>query len=76
MDYLFLSAMKGVETGLIKASYDVGCQWSIHMWKRFEEYDQQGDFVGMDMTRKFIQMVSLMYILFCLYIRVRAGFDT
>lgn len=26
------------------------------LWDRFEEFDQQGDFVGMDMTRKFIQM--------------------
>ncbi|KAF2432677.1 hypothetical protein EJ08DRAFT_695426 [Tothia fuscella] len=29
---------------------------SRDLWARFEEYDQHGDFVGMDMTRKFIQM--------------------
>jgi hypothetical protein len=28
------------------------------LWKRFIEYHEQGDFVGMDMTRKFIQMVD------------------
>ncbi|KAL9601059.1 MAG: hypothetical protein Q9219_002768 [cf. Caloplaca sp. 3 TL-2023] len=26
------------------------------LWAKFLEYDEQGDFVGMDMTRKFIQM--------------------
>jgi hypothetical protein len=26
------------------------------LWRRFEEFDDQGDFVGMDMARKFIQM--------------------
>lgn len=30
---------------------------SGQLWERFEEYDRHGDFVGMDMTRKFIQMV-------------------
>jgi hypothetical protein len=27
------------------------------LWERFERYDRDDDFVGMDMTRKFIQMV-------------------
>jgi hypothetical protein len=31
---------------------------SEELWERFEEYDRQDDFVGMDMTRKFIQMVT------------------
>ncbi|KAI0155221.1 hypothetical protein GGR57DRAFT_92353 [Xylariaceae sp. FL1272] len=26
------------------------------LWERFKEFDEQDDFVGMDMTRKFIQM--------------------
>ncbi len=30
---------------------------SQDLWRAFQEYDDQGDFVGMDMTRKFIQMV-------------------
>lgn len=29
------------------------------LWEKFEEYGDEGDFVGMDMCRKFIQMVSL-----------------
>jgi Domain of unknown function (DUF4385) len=29
------------------------------LWHKFEEFDEAGDFVGMDMARKFIQMVSL-----------------
>ncbi|KAI9757582.1 MAG: hypothetical protein M4579_003394 [Chaenotheca gracillima] len=32
-------------------------QKSSHdLWEKFKEYDALGDFVGMDMTRKFIQM--------------------
>lgn len=30
---------------------------SRDLWDAFLEYDKKGDFVGMDMTRKFIQMV-------------------
>ncbi|KAI9167976.1 hypothetical protein HJFPF1_04119 [Paramyrothecium foliicola] len=29
---------------------------AANLWARFEEFNEQGDFVGMDMTRKFIQM--------------------
>ncbi|KAG9254403.1 uncharacterized protein F5Z01DRAFT_621885 [Emericellopsis atlantica] len=29
---------------------------SEDLWQKFIEFDEQGDFVGMDMTRKFIQM--------------------
>lgn len=52
---------------------------SQELWKKFEEYDLQEDFVGMDMTRKFIQMVSCITwalspcSLLCLYIRVVVG---
>lgn len=31
---------------------------SQDLWERFEQYEEGGDFVGMDMARKFIQMVS------------------
>lgn len=30
---------------------------SQDLWRAFQEYDDQDDFVGMDMARKFIQMV-------------------
>ncbi len=33
---------------------------SQELWAKFEEYDELGDFVGMDMTRKFIQMVRIL----------------
>ena len=36
---------------------EIAQQSSQDLWERFEEYDRDGDFVGMDMTRKFIQMV-------------------
>ena len=36
---------------------EVATRSSRELWERFEEYDRAGDFVGMDMTRKFIQMV-------------------
>lgn len=29
---------------------------SEDLWQRFIEFEKQNDFVGMDMTRKFIQM--------------------
>lgn len=38
---------------------DIARKSSQALWERFEEYDENEDFVGMDMTRKFIQMVLL-----------------
>ena len=37
---------------------------SHDLWERFEEYDKENDFVGMDMTRKFIQMVIVLLFIF------------
>lgn len=34
----------------------VARQSASDLWERFEAFDKEGDFVGMDMTRKFIQM--------------------
>ncbi|TGJ85019.1 hypothetical protein E0Z10_g3735 [Xylaria hypoxylon] len=31
-------------------------QSAADLWEKFEEFDEAGDFVGMDMARKFIQM--------------------
>ena len=36
---------------------DIARKSSQELWDKFEEYRRRGDFVGMDMTRKFIQMV-------------------
>ncbi|KAI9797435.1 MAG: hypothetical protein M1833_005475 [Piccolia ochrophora] len=35
---------------------DVARKSSQELWQRFEDYGSHDDFVGMDMTRKFIQM--------------------
>jgi hypothetical protein len=35
-------------------------QSSKQIYEKFLEYDEQGDFVGMDMSRKFLQMVRSM----------------
>jgi hypothetical protein len=34
----------------------VAQQSAEDLWARFEKFDEEGDFIGMDMTRKFIQM--------------------
>lgn len=35
---------------------DIAKQSAADLWVRFETFGEQGDFIGMDMTRKFIQM--------------------
>ena len=35
---------------------DIARESSRILWEQFEKYGTQGDFVGMDMSRKFIQM--------------------
>ncbi|KAI9836616.1 MAG: hypothetical protein M1819_001250 [Sarea resinae] len=35
---------------------DIAQKSANDLWQKFEEYEKQADFVGMDMTRKFIQM--------------------
>lgn len=35
---------------------DVATKSCKDLWEKFLDYDDRGDFVGMDMTRKFIQM--------------------
>lgn len=35
---------------------EIARQSASDLWQRFEDFDKQGDFIGMDMTRKFIQM--------------------
>ena len=37
---------------------EIARQSSKQIYQKFEEYDAQNDFVGMDMCRKFLQMVS------------------
>lgn len=37
---------------------DIARKSSRELWEKFKEFDVEEDFVGMDMARKFIQMVS------------------
>jgi len=37
---------------------EIAKESSEKLWVKFEEFGKEGDFVGMDMARKFIQMVS------------------
>ena len=46
---------------------DIARKSSQDLWEKFEKYDIQGDFVGMDMTRKFMQMVFLPFSLSSTY---------
>lgn len=38
MDYLFFSSFKGLELDEVTVSYDIACQWSIHLWHRMNTY--------------------------------------
>jgi hypothetical protein len=48
-------------------------QSSEDLWAKFEEYDQEDDFVGMDMSRKFVQMVFCPFIFLFIIIPILAG---
>lgn len=36
MDYLFFSALKGTAIKALNISYDIACQWSLHLWERMQ----------------------------------------
>lgn len=38
MDYMFFSSLVGTELVEIVASYDIMCQYSIHLWDRMKTY--------------------------------------
>ena len=38
MDYLFFSSIKDSELIEFVVSYDIACQWSIHLWSRMKIY--------------------------------------
>lgn len=40
MDYIFHSSVKGVELVRLVMSYDIACQWSIHLWERMLKYSE------------------------------------
>ncbi|KAJ7215151.1 hypothetical protein C8J57DRAFT_1440578 [Mycena rebaudengoi] len=39
MDYMFLAGIKGTELQNFYVSYDIACQWHIHLWARMSKYD-------------------------------------
>jgi hypothetical protein len=59
---------------------DIARRSSQELWARFVEYDRLDDFVGMDMTRKFIQMVgqTLQHCTSAVFLNIvsRLGYDT
>lgn len=44
MDYLFLSSMRQNTPNFIVISYDIACQWSIHLWERMALYKHHFNF--------------------------------
>ena len=40
MDYIFLSSLKGVTIVRLVMSYDIACQWSIHLWEHMAKYSE------------------------------------
>ena len=36
MDYVFFSAVKNTTIKVLNVSYDIACQWSIHLWERMK----------------------------------------
>ena len=38
MDYMFFSSIQQSEHLIIVVSYDIACQWSIHLWEQMKMY--------------------------------------
>lgn len=38
MDYMFFSSLKNVETAKLVVSYDIACQWHVHLRERMMTY--------------------------------------
>lgn len=38
MDYLFFSSLKDINVVELVVSYDIACQWSVHLWDRMNQY--------------------------------------
>lgn len=46
MDYLFAGSVRHNQQGYVRivVSYDIACQWSIHLWERMLLYSPEWDF--------------------------------
>ena len=40
MDYLFFSSLANTTFDRLVMSYDIACQWSVHLWERIAAYPQ------------------------------------
>lgn len=38
MDYLFFSSVADAQFDRLVMSYDIACQWSVHLWERMSAY--------------------------------------
>ena len=38
MDYLFFSSVANTNFDHLIMSYDIACQWSVHLWERMRSY--------------------------------------
>ncbi|KAG9312833.1 hypothetical protein JVU11DRAFT_6255 [Chiua virens] len=36
MDYIFFSALRNTAIKVLNVSYDIACQWSIHLWEQMK----------------------------------------
>ncbi|KAJ7027028.1 hypothetical protein C8F04DRAFT_965726 [Mycena alexandri] len=41
MDYIFFRSVAGTELVRLFVSYDIACQWHIHLWSRMEQYENE-----------------------------------
>ncbi|KAJ7776650.1 hypothetical protein DFH07DRAFT_865726 [Mycena maculata] len=52
MDYMFLASIAGSDLMRFFVSYDIACQWHIHIWKRLAAYADET--LMIDGTKKFM----------------------
>ncbi|KAJ7160358.1 hypothetical protein C8R46DRAFT_1164810 [Mycena filopes] len=41
MDYIFFRSVAGTDLVRLYVSYDIACQWHIHIWRRMLQYDNE-----------------------------------
>ncbi|KAJ7714022.1 hypothetical protein B0H16DRAFT_1742933 [Mycena metata] len=41
MDYIFLRSVAGTDLVRLFVSYDIACQWHIHLWARMAQYENE-----------------------------------
>ncbi|KAJ7257694.1 hypothetical protein C8J57DRAFT_1436922 [Mycena rebaudengoi] len=54
IDYMFLKSVQGSELVRFFVSYDIACQWHIHIWERMLRYKEEMWLVGEDKFVSFL----------------------